>query len=130
MRATHAQLGLGETVTFLGEVSRQELAVQYVRAHCFCLPTVQEGFGLVFAEAMAAGLAVVACRVAAVPEIVEDRRTGLLVNPASPEELAIALETLLTNDGLRKTLGQAGAAKVTALDLEPVARRFVQVATA
>ena len=62
----HAQLGLGDTVTFLGEVSRQELAVQYVRAHCFCLPTVQEGFGLVFAEAMAAGLAVVACRAAAV----------------------------------------------------------------
>jgi glycosyltransferase involved in cell wall biosynthesis len=79
---------------------------------------------------MAAGLAVVACRAAAVPEIVEDRRTGLLVNPASPEELAMALETLLTNDGLRKTLGQAGAATVAALDLEPVARRFVQVATA
>ena len=102
LRAMHASLGLGETVTFLGEVSRQELAVQYVRAHCFCLPTVQEGFGLVFAEAMAAGLAVVACRAAAVPEIVEDRRTGLLVNPASPEELAMALETLLTNDGLRE----------------------------
>jgi glycosyltransferase involved in cell wall biosynthesis len=130
LRALHATLGLGETVTFLGEVSRQELAVQYVRAHCFCLPTVQEGFGLVFAEAMAAGLAVVACRAAAVPEIVEDRRTGLLVNPGSPEELAMALETLLTNEGLRTTLGQAGAAKVAALDLEPVARRFVQVATA
>jgi glycosyltransferase involved in cell wall biosynthesis len=52
------------------------------------------------------------------------------VNPGSPEELAMALETLLTNDGLRATLGQAGAAKVAALDLEPVARRFVQVATA
>lgn len=130
LHAMHAALGLGETVTFLGEVSRRELAVQYVRAHCFCLPTVQEGFGLVFAEAMAAGLAVVACRAAAVPEIVEDRRTGLLVNPGSPEELAMALETLLTNDGLRATLGQAGAAKVAALDLEPVARRFVQVATA
>ena len=84
LHALHAALGLGETVTFLGEVSRQELAVEYVRAHCFCLPTVQEGFGLVFAEAMAAGLAVVACRAAAVPEIVEDRRTGLLVNPRQP----------------------------------------------
>ena len=70
-----------------------ELAVEYVSAHCFCLPTVQEGFGLVFAEAMAAGLPVVACRAAAVPEIVEDRQTGLLVNPRSPGELATALET-------------------------------------
>ena len=124
----HRTLGLGETVTFLGDISRQALAVEYVRADCFCLPTVQEGFGIVFAEAMAAGLAVVACRAAAVPEIVEDRRTGLLVNPRSPEELAMALETLLMNDGLRDDLGRAGAARVASFDLEPVARRFVQVA--
>jgi phosphatidylinositol alpha-1,6-mannosyltransferase len=124
----HRTLGLGETVTFLGDIPRQALAVEYVRADCFCLPTVQEGFGIVFAEAMAAGLAVVACRAAAVPEIVEDRRTGLLVNPRSPEELAMALETLLMNDGLRTDFGRAGAARVAAFGLEAVARRFVQVA--
>jgi glycosyltransferase involved in cell wall biosynthesis len=130
LRALHRTLGLSGTVTFLGDVSRQALAVEYVSADCFCLPTVQEGFGLVFAEAMAAGLAVVACRAAAVPELVEDRRTGLLVNPRSPEELAMALETLLRNPGLRADLGAAGAARVLAFDLEPVARRFVEVATA
>jgi len=130
LHALHATLALGDTVTFLGEVSRQALAVEYVRAHCFCLPTVQEGFGIVFAEAMAAGLPVVACRAAAVPEMVEDRRTGLLVNRESPEELAMALETLLMNDGLRTDLGAAGAARVAALDLAPVARRFVEVVTA
>jgi glycosyltransferase involved in cell wall biosynthesis len=130
LRALHATLGLGETVTFLGDISRQALAVEYVGADCFCLPTVQEGFGLVFAEAMAAGLAVVACRAAAVPEIVEDRRTGLLVNRESPEELAMALETLLTNPGLRAALGTAGAARVAAFDLEPIARRFVETAVA
>ena len=130
LRALHASLGLGETVTFLGDISRSALAVEYVGADCFCLPTVQEGFGLVFAEAMAAGLAVVACRAAAVPEIVEDRRTGLLVNRESPEELAMALETLLTNPGLRAELGAAAAARVVAYDLEPIARRFVETAVA
>src|SRR2546425_915597 len=87
---------------FLGEIERTALAVEYVSAHCFCLPTVQEGFGIVFAEAMAAGLPVVACRAAAVPEIVEDSRTGLLVSPGSPDELAMAMEKLLVNEGLRK----------------------------
>jgi glycosyltransferase involved in cell wall biosynthesis len=130
LRALHASLGLGETVTLLGDISRQALAVEYVGADCFCLPTVQEGFGLVFAEAMAAGLAVVACRAAAVPEIVDDRRTGLLVNPRSPEEVAMALETLLKNDRLRADLGAAGAARVAAYDLEPIARRFVETAVA
>ena len=129
LHALHGTLGLGETVTFLGDISRQALAVEYVRADCFCLPTVQEGFGIAFAEAMAAGLAVVGCRAGAVPEIVEDRRTGLLVNRESPEELAMALETLLMNDRLRADLGAAGAARVTAYDLEPVARQFVQVAS-
>ena len=130
LRALHAELGLRDTVTFIGEVSRQALAVEYVRADCFCLPTIQEGFGIVFAEAMAAGLAVVACRAGAVPELVEDRRTGLLVNRHSPEELAMALETLLRNDGLRADFGAAGAARVAAFDLEPVARRFVEATAA
>jgi glycosyltransferase involved in cell wall biosynthesis len=130
LRALHATLGLGETVTFLGDISRQALAVEYAGADCFCLPTVQEGFGLVFAEAMAAGLAVVACRAAAVPELVEDRRTGLLVDRESPEELAMALERLLTNPELRATLGAAGAARIAAYDLEPIARRFVETAVA
>ncbi len=130
LRALHAELGLGDTVTFLGDIPRQALAVEYVRADCFCLPTVQEGFGIVFAEAMAAGLAVVACRAAAVPELVEDRRTGLLVNRERPEELAMALQTLLENDGLRADLGAAGAARVAAYDQEPVAHRFLEVAAA
>jgi glycosyltransferase involved in cell wall biosynthesis len=130
LHALHAELGLGDTVTFLGDIPRQALAVEYVRADCFCLPTVQEGFGIVFAEAMAAGLAVVACRAGAVPELVEDRRTGLLVNRESPEELAMALQTLLTNDGLRADLGAAGAVRVAAYDLEPVARRFLEVVAA
>jgi glycosyltransferase involved in cell wall biosynthesis len=102
------------------------LAVEYVSAHCFCLPTVQEGFGLVFAEAMAAGLPVVACRAAAVPEIVEDRQTGLLVDPRSPRELATALETLLTNRELSEEFGQVASRRVDAFGLESVAHRFLE----
>jgi glycosyltransferase involved in cell wall biosynthesis len=130
LRAIHQTLGLDGTVEFLGEVSRRALAVEYVGADVFCLPTVQEGFGIVFAEAMIAGLPIVACRMAAVPEVVEDRRTGLLVNPRSPDELAMAMETLLLNDGLRASFGQAGMARVTRFDLEPVARDFLKAVSA
>lgn len=126
LRDLHVTLGLGSTVEFRGEVSRPELAVEYVSADCFCLPSVQEGFGIVFAEAMAAGLPIVACRAAAVPEVVEDRRTGLLVNSRRPDELAMAMETLLVNKGLRTELGRAGAKRVEMFDLDPVARRFLE----
>ena len=126
LRALHHELRLGDSAVLLGEVTRRTLAVEYVSAHCFCLPTVQEGFGLVFAEAMAAGLPVVACRAAAVPEIVEDRQTGLLVNPRSPGELATALETLLMNRELSEAFGRVAAQRVEAFGLESVARRFLE----
>ena len=126
LRELHRELRLGDSAVLLGEVTRRMLAVEYVSAHCFCLPTVQEGFGLVFAEAMAAGLPVVACRAAAVPEIVEDRQTGLLVNPRSPGELATALETLLMNRELNEAFGRVAAQRVEAFGLESVARRFLE----
>jgi glycosyltransferase involved in cell wall biosynthesis len=127
LRLLHRELRLADTVIFLGEVPRAALAVEYTSAYCFCLPTVQEGFGLVFAEAMAAGLPVVACRAAAVPEIVEDGRTGLLVTQRSPSELASALETLLMNDHLREEFGRTARRRVEAFGLERVARRFLEI---
>ena len=126
LRGLHRRLGLEGTVRFLGQVSRGAVAVEYVRADCFCLPTVQEGVGLVFLEAMAAGLPVVACRAAAVPEVVEDGRTGFLVTPRRPQELARAIETLLGNEGLRKDFGAAGQRHVETFTPERVARRFVE----
>ena len=95
----HGELGLGESVILLGDVSRERLAAEYVGADVFCLPSVQEGFGIVFLEAMAAGLAVVACRAAAVPEVVRDGETGVLAPPRDPEALAGALGGLLQDPG-------------------------------
>ena len=126
LRALHQRLALGDTVVFLGHVDRDTLALEYSWACCFCLPTVQEGFGLVFAEAMAAGLPVVACRAAAVPEVVRDGETGLLVPTRSPVALAAALERVLTDEGMRKEMGMAGRTRVETLDLVPVARRFLE----
>jgi glycosyltransferase involved in cell wall biosynthesis len=50
-----SELGVERAVRWLGDVSMNELAAEYGRADIFCLPSVQEGFGIVFLEAMAAG---------------------------------------------------------------------------
>lgn len=130
IRALRDALSLTSTVALLGEVSRGQLAEEYANAHCFCLPSVQEGFGIVLVEAMAAGLAVVACRAAAVPEVVPDRRAGLLVDPRSPQALAMALETLLVDDGLRKDLAEGGRAWASGFARDRVAARFVEAVVA
>jgi glycosyltransferase involved in cell wall biosynthesis len=124
-----AALGLGDRVTLLGDVSRAQLAEEYVNADCFCLPTVQEGFGVVFLEAMSAGLPVVACRAAAVPEVVLDGETGVLVPPRDPEALARALEFLLLDAPRMRALGEAGRRRASAFTPERVAGRFLEVVT-
>jgi glycosyltransferase involved in cell wall biosynthesis len=127
LRLLADRLDLDGTVVFLGDVSARDLAVEYENAHCFCLPSVQEGFGIVFVEAMAAGLPVVACRAAAVPEVIEDGRTGILVNPERPSELAAALETVLKEETLRNDLGAAGTRRVEAFDAARIALEWQRV---
>ena len=122
----HARLGLGETVTLVGDVSWERLAEEYVSADIFCLPSVQESFGIVFLEAMAAGLPVVACRAAAIPEVVEDGVTGLLAPPRDPASLAGALEALAADPARARTMGEAGRRAVTAYVPERVAARFLE----
>ena len=122
----HTELGLGDSVHFLGEVSRGRLAEEYVNADCFCLPSVQEGFGIVFLEAMAAGLPVVACRAAAIPEVVPDGVAGRLVAPRNPEQLAEALEEILTDSARRKEYGEAARRRAAEFDAPRVAEQFLQ----
>ncbi len=121
----HTELGLGDSVTLLGDVGRERLAEEYVNATVFCLPSVQEGFGIVFLEAMAAELPVVACRVAAIPEVVQDGVTGLLVPPRDPAALAAEIERLIADPELARRLGREGRRRVLAFTPRHVAERFV-----
>ena len=68
-----------------------------------------EGFGIVLLEAMLASLPIVATRVSAVPEVVVDGETGLLVEPGDVEALAAALDALLADPERARALGAAGA---------------------
>jgi glycosyltransferase involved in cell wall biosynthesis len=80
----------------------------------FCLASVSEGLPVVLMEALAAGLPVVTTRITGVPELVEDGRTGLLVPPARPQALADALQRVLEDADLRRTLQVNGLEAVRA----------------
>ena len=125
VRRLHSELGLDDRVDLLGDVSAEQLAEEYVNATAFCLPSVQEGFGIVFLEAMAAGLPVVACRAAAIPEVVADGRTGVLVPARDPAALAVALVDLLTDPERARRLGVAGRADAVRRTPRAVAQRFL-----
>ena len=111
--AWRASCSLETRVTWLGDVSRPQLAAEYNRADVFCLPSVQEGFGIVLLEAMAAGKPIVASRAAAIPEVAPH---GLLVEPENPEALAAAIETLYRSPEQRAALGAEGLRRVEPFD--------------
>jgi glycosyltransferase involved in cell wall biosynthesis len=115
-------LKLESTVTWLGDVSRAKLAAEYNRADLFCLPSVQEGFGIVLLEAMAAGTPIVAARAGAIPEVAPQ---ATLVDADEAEALAAGIEGLYRSPEARAAQGRAGLARVVEFDAARVAAEFL-----
>jgi glycosyltransferase involved in cell wall biosynthesis len=104
--------GLAGRVIFTGALSRADVRRALRSAHVLAHPSRFEAFGLVLLEAMAAGLPVVALRTSAIPEVVDDGRTGLLAQPDDPGEFAACLAAVLEDEALAHRLAAAGAEHV------------------
>ncbi len=119
MRAEAARSDL--TVRFFGNPPDDELDAIYDRADIFAMTSIDyrrsvEGFGLVYLEASAHGLPIVAHDVGGVSEAVVDGVTGLLVRPDRPAQLTASFERLIDDPMLRKKLGAAGREWATRTD--------------
>jgi len=119
------RLKLTDSVEFAGQVTYAALVEAYAGCDVFCLPSLQEGFGIVFLEAMIAGKPVVACRGTAAEELV-DPETGILVPTNDAQALADALYRLLTDPVERARVGSGGPARAEAFAPLPTARRFME----
>ncbi|MCU1240399.1 MAG: hypothetical protein JWO71_1125 [Candidatus Acidoferrum typicum] len=106
LEALALQLGIENSVFFLGQ--RSDTPDLYSSFDVVVLPSLTEGMPLAVLEAMAAKKAVVASRVGAIPKILEDGKSGLLVEPGNTKELESALLRLLRNREMRLSFGQAG----------------------
>ena len=106
------QTGLRGRFTYLERLSAEQLACVYARAQLLVSPSLYEGFGLPAAEALACGTAVVATTAGALPEIVEDGVSGLLVPAGEVGPLAEAIRALLENPERCQAMGEAGARRV------------------
>jgi len=108
-----AQLGLSQHVTLLGKVVDEQLPDIYNLCDIFVLANREvegdlEGFGLVFLEANACGKPVLGCRSGGTSEAVVDNVTGMLADGENADDLAGALELLISNSELRRRMGMAG----------------------
>jgi glycosyltransferase involved in cell wall biosynthesis len=90
----------------IGSGQPDDLDRYYQRASVFCMPTYREPFGIAFIEAMAARLPIVATRVGAIPDFVEEGRNGWLVEPGDIHGIAEALTSLLKNPAMAREFGE------------------------
>lgn len=120
------ELKVADRVEFVGKVPFDEVPGYLKAADLFCFASITETQGLVTMEALAAGLAVVAVDATGTADIVDHGVDGLLT-PNDSEELAAAIERVLSDDDLRQELRQAGAAKIKRFDMKVLAERLVGV---
>lgn len=112
LKALRDELALTRDVSFLGQMSHQEVKELYREADLFVLsPHIaadgdRDGIPNVLVEAMAMGLPVVSTRISGIPELVRDGENGLLVDPQNPQALAKAIQKLIENPDLRKRFAQ------------------------
>lgn len=104
--------GVGDRVRLLGQ--RDDVQQLMLGADALVHPARWEGFGLVLLEAMRAGLPVISTRVGAIPEVVADQHSGILVEPDNVSALAASMARLADDDGLLTRLGASGRDRVGA----------------
>lgn len=116
-----------QDVVFTGPVAYRDLPRYYQTADIFCAPAVgRESFGIVVAEAMAAGRAIVASDIPGFRSVVTHGHQALLVKPRSEESLATGLKTLILDADLRQRLGQRGRESAEQYRWDRVATRVLE----
>lgn len=130
LQALATELSITEQVHFWGQVDLEELARCYASCDVFVLPSRGEGFGIVFLEAMAFAKPIVAAAAGAVPEVVLNAETGILVDYGDVPSLITALNRLISDAALRSRLGEAGRKRLLAnFTYEHFAARVAELLT-
>jgi glycosyltransferase involved in cell wall biosynthesis len=117
--------GMESYIHFIGFADDADLPALYSAASCFAFPSLYEGFGLPVLEAMACGTPVVTSNVSSLPEAAGD--AALLVDPHNVESIANALESILTDEPLRKKLIQEGFEHIQEFTWQHAAQKLRQI---
>lgn len=125
LEAQAEALGLSPSVRFLGH--QPEAIRYYPIADLFVLPSITEGMSNALLEAMAAGVPAIASDAGGNKEVIEDRKSGFLVDWDRTSECAQLLADLLSDVELRQTIGQAARARARAFSMEEVAQRYIHL---
>lgn len=118
-------LGLHDLVSFIGPQTHRQLSRLFAKAWVTVVPSYYESFGLVALEAMACGCPVIASKTGGLKHIVIHGQTGLHVEPRNVEDLAYAINSLLTNEKLREKMSRQAVLHGQRFAWETIASKMV-----
>lgn len=127
LRALATRLGIAERVCFRGTVGESEKWRLLSSADCFVSASLYEGFGIVFLEAMSAGLPIIATDDGGQTDFLITGENALLVPPGQPRQLASAIALLFLEDGLRLRMRDANLRKAADYRIERTAARYEEL---
>jgi glycosyltransferase involved in cell wall biosynthesis len=108
LRDFSCSLGISDDVIFAGSLPQSRIVEAYASADMFVLPSLFESLGISMLEAQAMGKPVVGTRVGGLPEALAEDKSGILVEPKKPNDLAKAIVKLLRDQNLAKSMGRYG----------------------
>lgn len=118
---------INDKVVFLGRLPNDKLPDYYAAADIFVSPSMIEGQGVTFLEALASGVPIICSNVGGIGEIIKHGETGLLVSPNDVHELSEAINRLITDRDLRINLSKTGKKTAEAYDWQSIAEQFISL---
>ncbi len=118
------QNNLNENIIFKGELSEKEVKKEFSECSVFVFPSKEESFGIVLAEAEACGKPVVASNIGGIPYVVDDNKTGFLVEYGDFETFAEKVLRLLKDKNLRDNMGKVGKEKAKQFSNKDIAEKY------
>lgn len=109
------ELNIADSVTFTGRLENKDVLMEMSKADVFLLPSVREGFGIVYLEAMASGCLTIGTKGEGIADIIKDGYNGFLTTPRDENALADVIINVLSNEEQKNKISQNG--KMTAMEL-------------
>ena len=118
------QMGLLDSVRFFGEIPNQAVLAEMAKARFFVMPSVREGFGIVYLEAMACGCVTIGTAGEGIADFIVDGENGFLVPPESPDAIVEKIEACLTKPEWADEIAARGQQAARAMTWEKNARQI------
>lgn len=121
------ELGISESVRFLGQVPNSQVLEEMSKSRFFVMPSVREGFGIVYLEAMASGCITIGTEGEGIADLIESGKNGFLVPADNPESITQTIEWCLEHTDEAAAIAEQGRQDALGLTWEKNAQQYIRL---